>query len=170
MSFHKPPTKASEQSSSENAKSFDWHKIKRQLSRLDFLGAPLLLAGSIFLVTALTQAGTSKDWGSVEVIVLLALAGVVWVAFFFWSWQLSRVNWIVESIFAWRFVKSRPLMGVLLNTVFMGAPFTVAVISLPEHFQTVNGVSPLTAGIHILPFALSAPVGSTISSMLALLS
>ena len=87
---------------------------KKQLARLDVIGALLLLAASIFLVTALTQAGTDLPWSSPEVIVLLALSVVVWIAFGLWSWKLNRVSWPVESIFPWRFVKSRPLMGVLM--------------------------------------------------------
>ena len=41
-----------------------------------------------------------------------------------------------------------------------GAPFTVAVIQIPLKFQTVYGLSPLAAGIRLLPFALASPIGS----------
>ena len=51
-------------------------------------------------------------------------------------------------------------------TVLSGVPFTVAVIEIPQRFQAVNANSPLQAGIRFLPFALSSPFGSGISSIL----
>lgn len=51
-------------------------------------------------------------------------------------------------------------------TVLSGAPFTVAVVELPQRFQAINAVSPLDAGIRFLPFALSSPFGSGIASVL----
>ena len=45
-----------------------------------------------------------------------------------------------------------------------GAPFTVAVIQIPLRFQSVNGLSPLQAGIRLLPFALLSPIGSGVAA------
>lgn len=52
------------------------------------------------------------------------------------------------------------------NSFLAGVPFTVAVISIPQRFQSVNAVSPLGAGVRFLPFTLSAPLGSGLSSVL----
>ena len=48
-----------------------------------------------------------------------------------------------------------------------GAPFTVAVIQIPLKFQAVYGLSPLGAGVRLLPFAISSPIGSGLAAGLA---
>ncbi|KAL8860209.1 MAG: hypothetical protein Q9178_003473 [Gyalolechia marmorata] len=48
-----------------------------------------------------------------------------------------------------------------------GAPFTVAVTQLPLKSQAVHGVSPLDAGIRLLPFAILSPIGSGIAAGVA---
>lgn len=53
------------------------------------------------------------------------------------------------------------------NTFFVGAPYTVAIVQIPQRFQAVNGVSSLGAGIRLLPLAFSSPVGSFSSAILS---
>lgn len=48
-----------------------------------------------------------------------------------------------------------------------GAPFTVAVIQIPLKFQAVHGVSPLGAGVRLLPFAVMSPIGSGFAAGIA---
>lgn len=45
-----------------------------------------------------------------------------------------------------------------------GAPLTICVIEIPQRFQTVNGSSPIGAGVKLLAYALSNPVGGFICS------
>ena len=42
-------------------------------------------------------------------------------------------------------------------SILSGAPFTVAVIGVPQRFQAVNPSSPLQTDVRFLPFALSSP-------------
>lgn len=42
----------------------------------------------------------------------------------------------------------------------MGACFYAAIILLPQRFQSVNGLSALSAGLKMLPFTLVSPVSS----------
>ena len=51
-------------------------------------------------------------------------------------------------------------MGMLFASLLLGVPFTVLVVNIPQKFQTVKGLSPLQAGIRLLPYALVAPIGS----------
>ena len=53
------------------------------------------------------------------------------------------------------------------NTFFVGAPYTIAIVQLPQRFQAVNAISPLGAGIRLLPFTFSAPCGSFSASFFA---
>ena len=58
------------------------------------------------------------------------------------------------------------LISIFSVSILSGAPFTVAVIGIPQRFQAVNATSPLQAGVRFLPFALSSPFGSGISGIL----
>jgi uncharacterized membrane protein len=42
----------------------------------------------------------------------------------------------------------------------MGFPFTVTIINIPQRFQIVNGLSPVNAGIQMLPLLLLSAVGA----------
>ncbi len=59
------------------------------------------------------------------------------------------------------------MLTAFSNAFFLGAPFNVAIFSIPQRFQIVNGTSPLGAGIRLLPFTCATPIGSIISSMIA---
>jgi hypothetical protein len=48
----------------------------------------------------------------------------------------------------------------------LGVPFTVLVIDLPQRFQAVNGLSALSAGVRLLPYAILAPIGSLVSNII----
>ena len=65
--------------------------------------------------------------------------------------SLLRVTWLI--IFSIGF--------------FAGVPFTVAVIQIPQRYQTVGDTSALTAGIRLLPFTLCTSVGIVFANVLA---
>ena len=46
-----------------------------------------------------------------------------------------------------------------------GATLTVSVVAIPERFQVVNSSSPLGAGVKLLAFAVSVPVGMMLCSI-----
>lgn len=49
----------------------------------------------------------------------------------------------------------------------MGAPMTIASISLPQRYQLVNELSPLDAGVKFLAYGVPFPYGVVVSSVLA---
>ena len=55
---------------------------------------------------------------------------------------------------------------MLLQSAFVGVPFTVLVVDLPQRFQTVNNLSALDAGVRLLPYAIFAPLGSLVSNII----
>lgn len=60
---------------------------KAKLQHLDFLGATLMISGSVLLVIALQQAGSRTwTWNSGTSIVLLTLSASSWAALFVWEW------------------------------------------------------------------------------------
>ncbi|TGO91921.1 hypothetical protein BPOR_0015g00310 [Botrytis porri] len=54
----------------------------------------------------------------------------------------------------------------LATTLLMGFPYFVVIYSLPLRFQVVNGKSPLTAGLRLLPMLGSTAVASFLGGML----
>jgi hypothetical protein len=53
------------------------------------------------------------------------------------------------------------------STAFLaGFPFMVVVVNLPQRFQIVNGMSPATAGLHMLPLLTLVAVGSFFSGQI----
>lgn len=44
----------------------------------------------------------------------------------------------------------------------VGVCFYASIVLLPQRFQTVNGLSPMSAGIHLLPFTIASPVFSIV--------
>lgn len=87
---------------------------KRLFHRADFLGAFLLLAASILLVTALEEAGTHFEWRSAFTIVLLILSVFLWIAFLAWERKVTRAAGVREPVFPWRFIQSRICIGLIL--------------------------------------------------------
>ncbi|KAJ6096144.1 MFS general substrate transporter [Penicillium sp. IBT 16267x] len=139
---------------------------KRSLRRVDFLGAFLLVGANLFLVTALLEASSDYTWSAALVISFLVVSGVLWISFGLWEWVATKDTRPYEPVFPFRFFLNRYWMGMLLQSFFLGVPFTMLVISLPQRFQTVNELSALDAGVRLLPYALLAPIGSLISNMI----
>lgn len=57
--------------------------------------------------------------------------------------------------------------GTLRGFFTTGLPLTVCVIMIPQRFQTVNGSSPIGAGVKLLSFALSCQIGIISCSLLS---
>lgn len=137
----------------------------KQLKRIDFLGTGSLLLSNVFLVAALEEANTEYAWNSAFVIIALIISGLSWVTFLTWSWWIYHRNSPRESVFPWRFIQNRVCFGLILLAIITGAPFTIALIDLPLRFQSVNGASPWQAGIKLLPFIGTVPLGAMIASV-----
>lgn len=80
----------------------------------------------------------------------------------------SRVYW--NAIVSY-FLLSSDIHGSHIharsNTFFVGAPYTIAIVQIPQRFQAANAISPLGAGIRLLPFTVAAPCGSFSASFFA---
>ena len=72
----------------------------------------------------------------------------------------------MEPVFPFRFFQNRYWMGMLLQGILNGIPFTVLTVNLPQRFQSVNGLSALDVGIRLLPFSLLSPIGSLVSNII----
>ncbi|KAF5625330.1 major facilitator superfamily domain protein [Fusarium tjaetaba] len=132
---------------------------KDQIQRVDAIGGFLSLAWPILLVFALQEAGDGYDWDSSVIIGTLvgSVVGLVsFVAYEVWVQRQSHP----EPIFPIRLLRSLSLSLNLINMFAMGACFYAAIILLPQRFQSVNGLSALSAGLRMLAFTLVSPVFS----------
>jgi hypothetical protein len=143
--------------------------ISKSIGRLDLVGTFLLLASSVLLVTGLQQAGNSYGWNSPFIITCLVISALTWALFFAWSRYATarETPGGREPVFPWRFVQSRVRIGMLISIFLTGMPFTVAVIQIPLRFQAVDNLSPLQAGVRLLPYAILNPVGSILAPWIA---
>lgn len=139
---------------------------KHSIRRVDFVGSFLLVGANLFLVTALLEASTDYSWSSPLTIVFLTMSGVLWPAFVLWEWFATKDNCFFEPVFPFCFFLNRYWMGMLLQSFFLGVPFTLLVIYLPQRFQTINSMPALDAGVRLLPYAILAPIASLASNII----
>lgn len=90
---------------------------KGSLRRVDFLGAFLLLTGSLLLVTALLEAGIDFPWSSAAIIVLLVISALVLAAFLVCEYFVTKASSHQEPVFPWRFMHNRAWMAMLVYVV-----------------------------------------------------
>lgn len=120
---------------------------KLSLARLDLSGAFLLLGATLLLVTVLLEAPNAFSWHSKTAIVLFVLSGVLGCLFLLNERVITGDNWRPEPVFPWRFLFNRAWIGTLILSLLSGIPYNIIVIDIPQRLQTVNGISPLGAGI-----------------------
>ncbi|KUJ10779.1 MFS general substrate transporter [Mollisia scopiformis] len=123
---------------------------------IDYVGATSLFGFCVLLVAAFQEANTRYPWDSAVVIVLFIFSGIFLISFIGWQKYLSIITTSIKAIFPWRIMEHR---------LFMCAPFTVAVIQIPQRDQAVGATSPIRAGVNLLPFTLMLSVGSIFASI-----
>lgn len=139
---------------------------KASLSRIDILGAFLLLAASILLVFALEEGGTRYTWSSAMVVATITLAIFSWIAFVGWEYFVDRFTSLLEPIFPLRLLQDRILVGMMCTAFFTGFSFVVVVVNVPQRAQAVDGLSPVRAGLVLLPLLLTSPFAMAASGIL----
>ncbi|CAG8976533.1 hypothetical protein HYALB_00011010 [Hymenoscyphus albidus] len=139
---------------------------KENRSRLDIIGAVLLLLATLSLTAGFEEAESRFPWKSAYVITLLTMSGCLWIALLAWERRVTAQSKTVEPILPWRFMKNRVVIRLLLNSLFLGGPWFIGIFQLPQKFQLVHGTSALSAGIRLIPFTISAPIGSVVASTL----
>ncbi|KAL8798758.1 MAG: hypothetical protein Q9182_006419 [Xanthomendoza sp. 2 TL-2023] len=134
--------------------------------KIDFIGATILLAASILLVTALEEGGTEYSWRSAVPLVLLILSIFAWVAFFVRERMQSNKRVDIESVLPWHLVSNRFWASMILHALFTGIAYLTTVIDLPQKFQVVNGDSAFKAGYRLLALMMSFSLAAVVSSVL----
>ena len=113
--------------------------------QVDYLGAGLLAAALSAIVLLATLGGTTYKWGSPATL-LLALASVVLVVLFALTERRAREPVLPLRLFANRVFSVTSAMGLVVGFALFGS-----VTYLPLFLQVVNGASPTSSGLQILP-------------------
>src|SRR6476620_11319343 len=128
--------------------------------RLDLPGLALSAAGLLAVVWGLVR-GNDAGWTSVEVVSALT-AGVVVLALFV-LWELRTE----APMLPMRFFRNVTFTAANVASLFMFFGMFGSIFLLAQYFQTVQGSSPLEAGLRILPWTampiLIAPIAGLLS-------
>jgi EmrB/QacA subfamily drug resistance transporter len=128
--------------------------------QLDLGGLVIASAGLFAIVWGLVRAN-QQGWTSPEIIGTLAAGVVLMVAFVLYELRNKA------PMLPIRYFRNRTFSGANLASMFMFFGMFGSVFLLAQFFQTVQGLSPLSAGLRILPWTampiIVAPTAGALS-------
>ena len=125
-----------------------------RISRVDFLGAFLLVATLVLLLLGLNSGGTIVPWVHPLVLVPLSLSVVAFLAFIYVEDRVAS-----EPIIPVKLLLNRTVACACLVNWFTSMSAYALLIYGPIYFQ-VRGYSATAAGARLIPNSLGAAVGS----------
>jgi len=128
--------------------------------RLDLGGLALVSAGLFGIVWGVVR-GNSVGWSSSEIVGSLAAGAIVLALFVLWELRAPA------PMLPMRFFRNRAFTLTNVASLFMFFGMFGSIFLLAQFFQTVQGYSPLDAGIRILPWTAMpifiAPIAGALS-------
>jgi EmrB/QacA subfamily drug resistance transporter len=128
--------------------------------RLDLRGLALASAGLFGIVWGLVRAN-SVGWGSAEIVGSLVAGSIVLALFVLWELRAPA------PMLPMRFFRNRAFTLTNVSALFMFFGMFGSIFLLAQFFQTVQGYSPLQAGVRILPWTAMpifiAPIAGALS-------
>jgi EmrB/QacA subfamily drug resistance transporter len=129
-------------------------------TRLDLPGLVLASTGLFGIVWGLVR-GNSVGWGSGEIIGALVVGFALLGAFVWWELRTA------SPMLPMRFFRNRTFALANVASLFMFFGMFGSIFLLAQFFQTVQGYSPLQAGLRILPWTAMpifvAPIAGALS-------
>ncbi|KAL3479547.1 MFS general substrate transporter [Aspergillus californicus] len=134
----------------------DFHYAKNvRFRHLDYLGALLILLGSVLFVFILNEAAIrTYAWKSVPVILILIISGFSWIV-------LPKLRHIRPQL-PFRLLSSRVMVAGFVSTILTGFVMLLIIINIPLRAQIVNLKDAVASGILLLPLMGGTAVGSAI--------
>ena len=131
---------------------------------IDYVGAALLVLGTVPLLLGFTWAGSLYDWLSPQVFGLFSVAFIALVSFIIYEAWLERRGGqpIIEPSL---FKNSIFSVSTLITTIFGMALFG-GIFFIPLYVQGVVGSSATSSGLILTPLMLTSVVGSIVSGQL----
>ncbi|WP_427922724.1 MFS transporter [Streptomyces sp. cg40] len=132
------------------------HRAENAPRSFDILGIVLLSGAMFCLVWALIKAPT-WGWGSGTTWAFLAASVLGFALFAFWE---QRVK---EPLVPLGLFRSVPLSAGVVLMVLMAIAFMGGLFFVTFYLQNVHGMSPIDAGLHLLPLTGMMIVGSPLA-------
>ena len=132
------------------------HRAENAPRSFDLLGIALLSGAMFCLVWALIKAPT-WGWGSGTTWAFLAASVLGFALFAFWE---QRVK---EPLIPLGLFRSVPLSAGVVLMVLMAIAFMGGLFFVTFYLQNVHGMSPIDAGLHLLPLTGMMIVGSPLA-------
>ncbi|SED41630.1 drug resistance transporter, EmrB/QacA subfamily [Streptomyces sp. 3213] len=132
------------------------HRAENAPRSFDLLGIALLSGAMFCLVWALIKAPT-WGWGSGTTWAFLAVSVLGFGLFAFWE---QRVK---EPLIPLGLFRSVPLSAGVVLMVLMAIAFMGGLFFVTFYLQNVHGMSPIDAGLHLLPLTGMMIVGSPLA-------
>jgi len=130
--------------------------------RLDIWGAVLLVIATSALLLVLNWGGISYPWSSPQVLGLLTVSLVFWIAF---ATRLSRAK---EPLVSLEVLSNRIALAGCFAMFMVAAVNVGLAVYLPVYAQGYLGLSPAESGYALLGFLLGAVAGATLGGRLTL--
>ncbi len=132
---------------------------------IDYVGAALLILGTMSLLLGFTLAGNQYAWLSPQILGLFGVALVALVVLVFYASRLERRG--KEPVFEPGLIKnSVRIYGVsLLVTVIFSVSLYGTAFAIPLFAQGVLGTSATNSGLILVPFMLTSIGGSILSGL-----
>lgn len=131
---------------------------------IDYIGAGLLVLGTVPLLLGFTWAGSQYAWQSPQVIGLLAFSVITLVTFVFYEAYLERHD--RQPIIEPSLFKNSIFSVSTLVTIIFGMGLFGSIFFIPLYVQGVVGTSATNSGLILTPLMLTSVVGSIISGQL----
>ena len=127
---------------------------KSALSRIDFLGAGLLVVSLVLLLLGLNSGGNQFPWTHPFILTVLPLALVTFLAFIYVEDRVAA-----EPMIPVRLVATRTVLSACLTNWFSTMAVFLALYYIPLYLQ-IRGFSALKAGLRLIPNAFAMSCGS----------
>ncbi len=131
---------------------------------IDYLGATLLIAGTVPLLLGFTWAGSQYAWSSWQVISLFATAVVFTTLFILYEVRLERRK--AQPIIAPSLFTNRIFSVSVLITMITSMGMFGSILFLPLYAQGVLGISATNSGLLLAPLMLGLIFSSIVSGQL----
>ncbi|MET7598302.1 MULTISPECIES: MFS transporter [unclassified Streptomyces] len=135
------------------------HRAKNAPRSFDILGIALLSAAMFCLVWALIKA-PAWGWGDGLTWTFLAASVLGFALFAFWETKVR------EPLVPLGLFRSVPLSAGVVLMVLMAIAFLGGLFFVTFYLQNVHGMSPVDAGLHLLPLTGMMIVGSPLAGVL----
>lgn len=132
-------------------------RVRRQI---DYLGAALLAIALTAIVLFTSLGGNTLEWSSPEIIAMIAIS-IVGLFAFLWVESRAAEPILPLSLFRNAVFTNTSAIGFIVGLALFGA-----VTFLPIYLQVVQGVSPTSSGLQLVPMMGGMLVASIFSGQM----